>query len=206
MFLKILKKRLELCFNRVENLFENISFLGNAQPNIPDCLLRFESTCNNTTLSLFYPPQSLEFNILRHECDKQLKLFEYFREQLSTKCTNHNDSMIVDVATEISLTGFEFHPVSPLWPDPLYSLFLPLWVFHFSRPVPSYITANFWPTLETFEQLLVFLRPPCFIIPLSLSLSSHPWITRRPVISTDLSSVCPRYVVIFTPLKGYICV
>lgn len=169
MFLKILKKRLELCFNRVENLFENISFLGNAQPNIPDCLLRFESTCNNTTLSLFYPPQSLEFNILWHECDKRLKLFEYFREQQMHKSQR---SMIVDVATEISLTGFEFHPVSPLWPDPLYSLFLPLWVFHFSRPVPSYITANFRPTLETFEQLLVFLRPPCFIIPtLSFSFS-----------------------------------
>lgn len=122
-------------------------------------------------------------------------------------------------ATEISLTGLEFHPV-PLFVFDQIPPSLPLGVFHaqlpFFSPRPSYITANFRPTLETFEQLLVFERPPCFIIRiLSLSLSSHSSIRESlavPIRGRNLGRFIASVsdtVVIFTPgitFKGYICI
>lgn len=106
-----------------------------------------------------------------------------------------------------------------LWPDSSLS---PSWSFPrvfqlpFFSPRPSYITANFRPTLETFEQLLVFERPPCFIIrTLSLSLSSHSSIRESlavPIRGRNLGRFIASVsdtVVIFTPgitFKGYICI
>lgn len=138
-------------------------------------LLGFESTCDKIHLIPSHQPQNLEFNIARREAIKVVgKLYERIFSLYSVRSfqpmQNHNFPMIVDgnFVNEI----FEFHPRIPspllcLWPPD------PSPFFHFSRPVPSYITANFRPTLETFEQLLVLERPSCFIIR-TLVPSAHP--------------------------------
>lgn len=111
------------------------------------------------------------------------------------------------IATEISLTGFEFHPRNG-FPSSSLSLTrsLPLGVFHAQLPFfspPAVIHYGQFPAnSRNFRTTSRFRASSVFYHSYSLPLSSHPPIRNESlaaVISADLSLTCLRYVVIFTP-------